>query len=439
MLAGIALALGAAAALAIVGARDAWFAAGVLGGAGCLILFLAALGSALRRVAARLPRPRRPLLRLALARLHAPAAQTGTLVVALGLGFSLFATLAVIQTNLSGQIRTSVPARAPAFFLLDIPADGVDRFRAVVDQAAPGTQIATVPSLRGPIVALNGTRVSAMKHPPEGAWILRGDRGLTFADDLPTGNRITAGHWWPRGYGGPPLVSMDASAAKLLGLKVGDTLTVSALGVDVSARIASLREINWDSLGFNFVLIFSPHVFDGAPFSYMATLSLPPAREAAVNRAVVDAFPSVSLIRVRDVITTVSGLLGQLATAVAAASSVAIAAGLAVLVGAIAAARRARTYDAVLLKLLGATRGQVLLLQAIEYGLLGLILAVVALGVGAGAGWYVVTRVFDLPWGPDWWVVGLTLIGGAVLTLAIGLVGSLPVLAARPSRALREM
>ncbi|MDB5717784.1 MAG: hypothetical protein JWM38_1211 [Sphingomonas bacterium] len=428
-----------AAILAVGSAREPLFAAGFLAAAGGLIALLAALGLGLRVLASRLPRPRQPLLRLALARLHAPATQIDRLVIALGLGLSLFATLAVIQTNLAGQIRNSVPARAPNFFLLDIPSAEIDRFRAIVAQTAPGATLVTVPSLRGPVVALNGRRVAEMRNIPEGAWILRGDRGLTFADSLPEGNRLTAGQWWPPGYAGPPLVSMDAEAGKLLGLKIGDSITVSALGVELPARIASFREINWDSLGFNFVLIFSPHAFDGAPFNFMATLSLPPAREAAVNRAVTGAFPSVSLIRVGDVIATVGGLLGQLASAVAAASSVAIAAGVAVLVGTIAAARRARVYDAVLLKLLGATRGQILLLQAIEYALLGLLVSLIALAVGAGAGWYVVTRVLQLEWAPDWGIVAMTLAGGALLTFTIGLLGSLPVLAARPARALREL
>ncbi|MDB5737655.1 MAG: hypothetical protein JWO65_1323 [Sphingomonas bacterium] len=437
---GIAAAILLAAVLAIGSARDPLFAASFLGAAAVLLGLLAAIGRGVRILATRLPRPRRPLLRLAIANLHAPAAQTDRLVVALGIGFSLFVTLAVIQTNLSGQIRNTVPAKAPTFFILDVPASDLDSFRSTVAQAAPDAgKLVTVPSLRGPIVALKGERVATMKDIPEGAWMLRGDRGLTFSDTLPAGNSITAGKWWPRDYAGPPLVSMDADAADLLHLKVGDEITVSALGVEVPARIASFRKIDWQSMGFNFAMIFSPHTFDGAPFSYMATLSVPRAREPAINRAVTAAFPSVSLIRVKDVIDTVGTLLGQLATAIAAASSVAIAAGIAVLIGAIAAARQARVYDAVLLKLLGATRAQILFVQAVEYALLAVVVAVVALAVGAGGGFYVVTRVFHLAWAPDWGIVTLTLGAGVLLTLVIGLLGALPALRARPAQALREL
>ena len=439
VLAGAAAALLLAAALAVATARDPLFAAGVLAAAAGLVALLGLLGMAIRWTAVRIPRPRRPLLRLALANLHAPAAQTGRLVVALGLGLTLFVTLAVIQTNLSGQFRHTVPVRAPSFFVLDIPADGMRAFRALGHRLAPDGDLVAVPSLRGPVVALNGRRVADMKQIPEGAWILRGDRGLTFAADLPAGSRITDGRWWPRDYAGPPLVSMDAEAGRILGLKIGDGITVSALGVEVPARIASFREIDWNTMGFNFVLIFSPHTFDGAPYNYMATLTVPPAGEEAVNRAVAQAFPSVSLIRVRDVIERVGNLFGQLATAVAAAASVAIAAGIAVLIGAIAAARRARVYDAVLLKLLGATRRQILFVQALEHGVLATLVAAVALAIGTGAGWYVVVELFDLPWSPDWPVVLATLGCGAFAILGLGLLGSLPALAARPSRALRTL
>lgn len=438
----LALALAAAlciAALAIVTAREPLFAASFVASAAGLLALLALMGTAVRRAAAALPRPKRPLLRLALANLHRPAAQTSRLIVALGLGLTLFATLAVIESNLSGQINRTVPERAPSFFMLDIPVAEIDRFRALVRAEAPGAELATVPSLRGPIVAVNGVRVADMKTLPESAWILRGDRGLTYAARPPEGSRIVAGKWWAPDYAGPPLVSLDVEAANALGIGVGDTLTVSVLGTEVTATIASLREINWDTLGFNFVLVYSPGVLEAAPHTFLATVALPQNEERALQRAVTQAFPSVSSIRVKDVITSVGSLLGQLSTAVRSAAAVAVAAGIAVLVGALAASRRARTYDSVLLKLLGATRPQVLAAQAIEYSLLAGIVAGLALLLGGAAGWYVVTRVLELDWATDWGLVAATIGIGALVTLGLGLIGSLPALAARPARALREL
>ena len=427
------------AALAIGTAKEPLFAAGFVAAALGLLLVLTLLGVAIRNVAARLPRPRGTLARLALANLHRPGAQTGRLVVALGLGLTLFTTLAVIETNLSGQIRSTIPARAPSFFLLDIPVAEVPAFRALATREAPGSELTAIPSLRGPVVAVDGTRVADMKRIPEGAWILRGDRGLTYSAALPAGSRVIAGRWWPADHKGPPLVSIDVEAARALGLGVGDTITVSVLGREVEAEIASLREINWDTLGFNFVLVFSPGVLETAPHSYMATIAMAPEREAGFSRAVARAFPSVSAIRVKDVITRVSDTLTQLSAAVRAAAAVTVLAGIAVLVGALAASRRARTYDSVMLKLLGATRSRILAGQALEFAALAALVCLVALALGSLAGWYAIVRVFELAWAPDWGVVGVTLLAGALVTLVLGLLGALPALAARPAQALRTL
>lgn len=429
--------------LAVFSAYEPGFAALFIAAAIALLVLLYGVGALVQWLAGQLPRPKRPLPRLALANLHRPGAQTGRLVVALGLGLSLFTMLAVIETNLSGQMTSSIPKKAPSFFALDIPQGDVDRFRGIADNAAPGSEIITVPSLRGAVVAVKGQRVADMKEIPSEAWILRGDRGLTYADTIPQGNSLVKGKWWPKGYAGPPLVSVDIRAGEALGLKLGDALTISVLGVEITAKIANFREIDWDSMGLNFALIFSPNALSDAPHSYLATISVPDTagseREAQLNRDVARAFPSVSLIRVKEVIASVSTLLGQLSAAVRAAGSVAIFAGIAVLIGAIAAAQQSRIYDAVLLKLLGATRRQILGGQFIEYMVLAIIVAGIALAVGAGGGWYIATQLLTLEWAPNWAVVLATLGVGTLITLALGLLGSIPALAARPARALREL
>jgi putative ABC transport system permease protein len=439
LLLAVVAAAGLIAALAIGTAREPGFAALFIASALGLLLLLTLLGWLIRWGAAKLPRPKNPLFRLALANLHRPAAQTGRLVVALGLGLTLFTTLAVIETNLSGQIRTTVPEKAPSFFMLDIPVEEVGRFRAMANRAAPDGDLVTIPSLRGSVVAIDGRRVSEMTEIPDGAWFLRGDRGLTYAREIPEGSRLVEGRWWTPDYEGAPLVSLDVEAARAVGLEVGDTITVSILGREIEATIASLREINWDTMGFNFVVVFAPGALENAPHSFMATISMPEPQERPFARAVSNAFPSVSAIRVKEVVETVAGMLGQLSVAVRSAASVAILAGIAVLVGALAASRRARIYDSVMLKLLGATRARILAAQALEFTLLALVLSVVAFVLGAFAGWYVVVEVLELEWAPDWSVVAATLAVGAVVTLLLGLIGSLPALAARPARALRAL
>lgn len=435
----VTIAAGLVVVLAVATSREPLFAAGFIACVLGLLLLLTLLGGAIRWGASKLPRPRHPLFRLALANLHRPAAQTGRLVVALGLGLTLFTTLAVIETNLSGQIRSNIPARAPSFFLLDIPVAEIDRFRAMAEQSAPEGELVTIPALRGAVVAIGGRRVGDMKELPPEAWFLRGDRGLTYAGHVPAGSRVVDGKWWPADYRGPPLVSLDVEAARAVGLKVGDSISVSVLGREIEARIASLREINWDTMGFNFVIVFAPGALEQAPHSYMATISMPEAQERGFSRAVANAFPSVSLIRVKEVVAAVGDMLGQLGVAVRSAASVAILAGIAVLIGALAASRRARVYDSVILKLLGASRGRILAAQALEFGALALILATIAFLLGGAAGWYVVVKVLELDWAPDWTIVALTLAAGALITLVLGLLGSLPALAARPARALRTL
>lgn len=435
----ISIATSALIALVLFAAREPGFSAAVLGATAAVLLFLLLLGLVVSRLAKRVPRPRRPLWRLALANLYRPGAQTSALVVALGLALTLFVTLAGIQTSLDAEISRTVPKKAPNLFVLDIPSAEEQRFRTMVAQQAEDPQINIVPALRGTIVAYAGQRVVDLKELPEGAWFLRGERGVTYSARLPEGSDLVAGQWWPADYQGQPLISLDEEAAKTLDIGVGDTLTVSVLGREIEARIASLRKVNWDTMGFNYVLVFSPGTLSAAPHSLAATITLPPGRDEAVTRALLGAFPGVSVIAVGELIDQIGGLLNQMSGAIVAAASVSIFAGIAVLVGAIAASRQARSYDSVILKTLGATRLQVLGTQALEYGLLAVVLALVSLSLGTAAAWYVIVHVFDFGWAPDWPTVLGTLVGGALLTLGIGLAGSIPLMSVRPARALRQL
>lgn len=426
-------------ALAVATAREPIFSLSFIGAAFALLLLLAAIAWVMRAIALRLPRPKAPLPRLALANLHRPGSHTQALVIALGLGLTLFVTLAAIQTSINNEIQNSVPERAPSFFALDIPRERTTEFSAMVRKEAPGAEINLIPSLRGTIVEFGGQRVDQLEELPEGAWVLNGDRGLTYSPQVPKGSEVIAGEWWPADYKGPALVSLDMRVAESLSVGIGDSLTVSVLGVEIPAKIASLREVKWENFGLNYALVFSPGTFDAAPHSMVATLTVPAKAERALAKSIPPAFPSSSLIQVGEVISQVTVLLQQMAHAIAAAASIAIFAGIAVLVGAIAAARQSRIYDSVIMKLLGATRRQILGAQALEYAILAGVLGLVALALGLGAGWYVIVQIFDFTFAPDPATLAWTLIGGAGLTFTLGMLGSLPILAARPSEALRSL
>jgi putative ABC transport system permease protein len=436
--------LAAIVALALVTAAQPRVSLIFIGAVAALFALLAALGWALRHLAARLPHPRAPLLRTALANLHRPGAQTGALVTALGFGLSAFVLLAAIQTSLDANIMRRVPTRAPDYFVLDVPKARSTAFRAAVQREQPSAVVRMVPALRGAILAYGPAeamiRVADLKEIPENAWPLRGERGLTYADALPEGNSLTAGQWWAKDYAGPPLVSVDADLGEALDLKLGDQLTIGVLGVERSATIASFRRIDWDSMGFNYVLVFSPNTLADAPHNLAATVDLPAGSQTGpLLRALVKAFPSSSVIEVGGLLRDARALLSQMSAAILAAASVAVLAGMAVLFGAIAAARASRTYDNVVLRVLGASRGQLLLLQLAEYGALALLLALVALGLGSGLAWLVIVQLFEFDWLPNWPRVLAVLGVGLAMVLGFALAGSLPLLRAKPAQALREL
>jgi putative ABC transport system permease protein len=433
------LALAAVAGLAVATSAEPMFSLSVLGAVAGVITLLAAVGLGVRWLARRLPRPSQPLLRLAITGLHRPGSQTVGLVVALGLALTLFVSIAAIQTSLNAEIEKTVPARAPDQFVLDVPSADRARFEAIVRAEAPGADINIVPNLRGTITAYGNTRVADLKELPAGAWFLRGERGVTYSAALPEGSDVVAGKWWPSDYRGPPLVSIDKQAADVMKVGVGDTLTVSILGREIEARIASLREIHWDTMGFNYILVFSPSTLQAAPHNLAATLDVAPGQKASVSRAVLSNFPSATILDVGDVVTQVSTVLRQMSVAILIAASVAVLAGIAVLIGALAASRLARSYDSVILKTLGATRAQILGVQALEYGLLALVVTAVSVALGLTGAWLVIVRLFEFGWWPDWLIVGATLAGGAILTLGIALLSSLPLLKLRPASALRSL
>lgn len=440
----VALGLAGIAALALVGSPQPWLSAMFLAGAAALLLILWGLGKAIRATAARWPRPANPIARAALSNLHRPGAATGSLVTALGFGLAAFVLLAAVQTSLDANIMRSVPSQAPDYFVLDIPRDRLPEFESTVERHAPGADVESVPTLRGAILAYGPrdkpTVVSEVEELPEGAWALRGERGLTYADGLPDGNSLVAGEWWPADYAGEPLVSVDADLAQAANLRIGDYITVGLLGVERQARIANLRRVDWESMGFNYVLVFSPNALIDAPHNLAATVSLPTGGSAGgLLRDLVRVFPSSSVIEVGSLLTQARDILEQVSLAILAAAGVAVLAGIAVLLGAIAAARAARLYDTVILRVLGASTRQLLALQLAEFGLLAALLALVALGLGGALAWLVIVQLFEFEWLPDWSRVLAVLGAGIALVLTFALAASLPLLRARPSQALRSL
>ena len=442
-MAAVAVAAAALATLAIAAAFDRKIAVIFVLAAIVVIGLLRAIATAVMAIAARLPRPHSTVLRLAIANIHRPGALTPTVVMSLGLGLALLVTILEVDANLRQQFAAALPGRAPSFYFIDIAAQDADAFEAFLRREAPRATLDHVPMLRGRIVAAKGIAAEDLKPKPEAAWVLQSDRGITFTSAIPTGSRLAAGDWWEASYEGPPLVSLEKQTATGLGLGIGDDITVNVLGRNITARIANLRSVDWESLGINFVLVYSPGAFRGAPYTEIATVTYPgggtPEEENALLKSVAGAFPAVTAVRVKDALDAVAGLVMNLVLAVRAASAITLLAAVLVLGGALAAGHRHRVYDAVILKTLGATRRQLMRAYALEYLLLGTAAALFGVAAGSIAGWRIVVDLMTLPFH---WQSGPAIAATAlavIITTMFGLMGSWPALGRKPAVVLRNL
>ncbi|MHC5231449.1 ABC transporter permease [Brucella sp. LJL56] len=436
------LLIAALAGLALYVAYDRRIAAIFIVSAIAAFGVLRLVADGIRWLARRVPRVRSTALRLAVGNIHRPGALTPSVVLSLGLGLTLMVAIALIDGNLRRQVTENIPAQAPDFFFVDIQNRDIGDFSKLVSGIVPDGKLTSGPMLRGRIVAFNGTNVRDMTIPPEAAWVLRGDRGITFADKVPDNSTLSEGEWWPADYSGEPLVSFAEREGKELGLKLGDTVTVNVLGRNINAKIASFRQVQWETLAMNFVMVFSPNTFAGAPATWLATLTIPDSQKNLapdVLRQVTKTWPAVTTVSVTDALNVANDLISQLATAIRAAASIALAASVLVLGGALAAGNRARVHDAVVLKTLGATRGTLITAYVLEYMLLGLATALFALVAGSVAGWYVVVEIMKLKASflPD--VALMTVAMALVLTVGFGLAGTWRILGQKPAQVLRTI
>jgi putative ABC transport system permease protein len=431
------------AALAVLLAYDQKVAVIYAGAAAGAFVLLRLVAIGVMWVAARVPRPRATALRMAIANIHRPGALTPTVVLSLGLGIALLVTVVEIDGNLRRQLAHDLPARAPSFYFLDIPSSDAQRFGQFVQSLAPAANIEDVPMLRGRIVSAKGIAAEDLKPKDDTGWVLQSDRGITYSDTVPEGSRLVAGEWWKAGYDGPPLVSFEKKIADGLGLTLGDEITVNVLGRNITARIANLRQVDWESLAINFVMVFSPNTVRGAPHTHLATMTLPgggtPAEESAVLRAIAQQYPMVSTVRVKDALDAIASIVANLLLAIRGASALTLVAAALVLGGALAAGHRHRVYDAVILRTLGATRTRLIGAFTLEYLLLGVATAVFAVLAGSLAGWAIVAQVMHLRF---YWLplpAAAAALGAVVVTVVLGLAGTYSALGQKPAAVLRNL
>jgi putative ABC transport system permease protein len=377
-------------------------------------------------------------VRLGLGNLHRPGSATPLMLVSLGLGLSTLAAVALIQGNVQREILEQLPANAPSFFFIDIQDSQLPRFEALV-RGQPGVQdLQQVPTMRARIIAVNGVPAEQVQADPDTRWALRGDRGLTYAATPPPGTRIVAGKWWPADYSGPPLVSFDAGLAKGWHVGIGDIIRVNVLGRDIDLRIANLRDIAWQTLSLNYAMVATPGLLQNAPHTHIATVRVDGPEQGSLLRAVTDALPNVTGIRVADILAAVAALLDQVAAALTATGSLTLLAGTLVLVSAVAAGQQRRTREAVILKTLGATRRQIRIAWLVEFGVLGLAAGLIAALVGTLASFGVVSYIMDIDWVFLPGMLAATLIASLAMMLVFGYAGTAAALRAKAAPMLRN-
>jgi putative ABC transport system permease protein len=396
------LSAGGLAGLAVLSADNRPLAAWFVGAAALTLLLFRALAWGLARAAAGLAarhgRRAGPAWRLALANLHRPGSAVVGMVLSLGLGLSVLVTIALVEGNLAAQFGERLPEQAPSFYFIDVQPDQADELERVARQADPEAGLEKAAMVRGRISSIRGVPVGEATIAPEAQWAARGDRGLSSAALAPPGSRIVAGKWWPADYQGPPLASVDAAVAKGFGLKVGDRLGLNVLGREIEVEVASLRQIDWSNLSMNFAFLLSPGVLDGAPYTVIATLRTAPGLDAAVEKAVTDRLPNVSSIRVKEALEAVKAIIAEADMAVRLAGAVTLAAGALVLAGAVMAGHRRRVWEAVVLKVVGATRGQLWRAHLAEFALVGLVTGLAAALVGSLAARAILLHVMKTDW-----------------------------------------
>lgn len=377
-------------------------------------------------------------IRFALGAMVRPQSPAAGIVVSLGLGLTVLVAVGLIQRGLTQDIRETLPQEAPSFYFIDIQPAQLADFTADVSAFPTSTGFASVPMLRGRVSQVNGVPSEEVQADPKVAWVLRGDRGVTWSAARPPNANVVEGAWWAEDYQGEPLISLDVETARGLGLAIGDSLTVNILGREIAGRLANFREIDWAHLDINFVMIFSPGLISSAPQTHIATVRVDSERESELVKVLAAKYPNVSAIRVKDAISTATRILEAVGVAVRVAAGIALLVGALVLAGAMATGQQRRIYEAVLLKMLGGTRRDVALGYVTEFAFLASLSAALALVIGSAGAWLFLTKVMESSWTFDPVLAMGILAIALVLALGLGFAGSWRALGARAAPYLRN-
>ncbi len=410
-----------------------YFIGGMLGS----FVLLLGTGYLVRAGVEHLPRSFSPALRIALSNITRPGNSTLSIILSLGLGLILLTAIALVDYGLESEIERRVDTDAPSYFFLDIQKAEHDEFKEFTEAREGVSLYRTVPNLRGRITHIKGIPSTEVEVDQGVRWMLRGDRGMTFADEVPEDNKLLAGDWWPNGYQGEPEVSISNDMAEGMDLGPGDKITVNVLGRSIEVTVRSIREVDWGGFGINYVLMFDPNVLSGAPFTYVGTIKSTDDQEAANYQAITRTYPNVTTVRLKEVLENVQVLLEQIRGAIDVMASITIVAGVLVLSGAIAAGHKGRIYDSAVLKVVGATRKDILKAYVFEFIILGVATGIVAIILGSVAAYGIVVGIMEMQWTFSLDIPLLTVIAAIFITMSIGMFSIYKAMSVRPAQVLR--
>ncbi len=401
---------------------------------------LVGIGRLATTLARRVRGATRGAARLGLANLGGPESAARAATPAIGLGGALLTAILLIQSSLLAEVREAAPKAAPSLILTEIPPESAAELDALMAAAmGPLTpdHYRRMPFATGRIVRIKGAAVDVKKIAVGERWAFDQDIGLTALAAPPPDADVVAGKWWPADYQGPPQALLARDIAKAAGLKVGDSLTVSILGREIDVKLAGLRKVDPGRFGASFALVLNPAALAGANLRQVVVARTTARQDDAILHALGRALPQVNVISVREQLEAVARVFGQLAWAIRGAAGVAALAGVLVLVGAISSTSQSRAREAAILKVLGASRRDILAAYGLEYGLVGVIAGGAGLLVGTACAWPVVSAVFHTPWRPDGMALGLLLATATAVCTGAGLTGALVALGRRPAPILR--
>jgi len=377
--------------------------------------------------------------RYGMSNLRRPNNQATAIITCLGMGIMLILTVRLVQMDMLEMLNKNTEMSPPNYFFIDIQHDQKQTFINTLDRVTPEAERTLTPLVRSRLHSIDDKLIAnwEYKDKKREEWFINREFVLTYmAGPPPKDNEVIEGKWW--GDGKNAEVSLEEDAAKRLHAKIGSQLTIDIQGILISATVTSIRKVNWRNMRTNFYMIYSPAALADAPLTYVATVNVPDHKELELQHAVVEALPNITALSTRDIVNTLEATIARLTTLVDFMSGFAIAAGLFILSGSIASTKFRRLRESAILKILGARRKVVTSILGIEYATLGVIAALVGVGLAQGLSWAVMKYMIK----SDWHVQPATMVWAfwfaVLITVATGILSSLDVIRNKPLKTIRE-